>query len=303
MSARHHAHRPADVHGAIEWDTQALLGRVSAVAAAAPGKAAIDFYGRVLDFGSFQRAVVALAGYMQQRLEVRRGDRVLLLMPNCPQLCIAQHAVLRCGAVVVAAWATSSASEIADVAADAGASVLVTTQDMLERIELLLAQGRLTGCLVGACSDMAGGAKDVPVVELPAYLREPRRPLTPHERQRGLHDIAGAIEAGIEPMPVEVAPDDLAVIAYTPGTVDQPTNTVLTHRALADELARRSREDLGNEDSSHRVALPLGDIEGLCAFNLALCQGRITVLLSCLACHGPGEACVPHDPTEPTRIS
>src|SRR6266850_425105 len=66
-----------------------------------PAKTAIDFYGTRITYAELKRAADALAGFLQQRCSVRRGDRVLMYLQNSPQFVIAYYAILRADAVVV----------------------------------------------------------------------------------------------------------------------------------------------------------------------------------------------------------
>src|SRR3954469_3900894 len=59
-----------------------------------PGSAAICYRGRATTFRELRREVELLATALA-RLSVRRGDRVALVLPTCPQLVIGLHAVLR----------------------------------------------------------------------------------------------------------------------------------------------------------------------------------------------------------------
>src|SRR6185437_7026924 len=68
---------------------------IAATAARHPERAAIDYYGRRIAYRDLKREVDALAGFLQQRCGVKRGDRVLLYLQNSPQFVIAYYAVLR----------------------------------------------------------------------------------------------------------------------------------------------------------------------------------------------------------------
>ena len=135
MSAltRHFEHWPPGVPTTLAVPDRHLFSHLQNSAQASPDRTAIEYYGRHTSFRQLHEAALALAGYLQQRLGVKRGDRVLLLMQNCPQFVIAYYAVLRCDAVVVAVNPMSTAEEIGYYAADSGARVLVTTQEMMER--------------------------------------------------------------------------------------------------------------------------------------------------------------------------
>ena len=82
---RHHKHWPEGVPFTLEAPSRVLYDYVAEAAARTPEKTAVDYYGRSTSFQDFNRAVLNLAGYMQQHLGVARGDRVMLLMQNCPQ--------------------------------------------------------------------------------------------------------------------------------------------------------------------------------------------------------------------------
>ena len=65
-----------------------------------PDKAALIFFGRVFSYRELRDSAERLAARLHE-LGVRKGDRVLLDMQNCPQLVIAHFAILRANAVVV----------------------------------------------------------------------------------------------------------------------------------------------------------------------------------------------------------
>ena len=60
------------------------------------------------------------------RLGIRKGDRVGIMLPNCPQYIIAAFAILRHGAIVVNINPTYTAREVLALAVDSGMRVLVT---------------------------------------------------------------------------------------------------------------------------------------------------------------------------------
>ena len=61
---------------------------------------AIDFLGRKMNFRELGKASITFAASLQQ-LGVKKGDRVGILLPNCPAYIIGYYAALRIGAVVV----------------------------------------------------------------------------------------------------------------------------------------------------------------------------------------------------------
>ena len=84
----------------IELPTHSLVAMVEQSVAEAGDHPALEFFGRRTTYAELgdqiDRAAEGLRG-----LGVRAGDRVALILPNCPQHVVAFYAVLRLGAVVV----------------------------------------------------------------------------------------------------------------------------------------------------------------------------------------------------------
>src|SRR3569832_2009649 len=98
-----------------------------------PDKPAIIFLGRIYSY----REVVRLAERLAARLAslgVKRGDRVMLDMQNCPQLLIAHFAILRANAVVVPVNPMNRAEELKHYITDPDAKVAITTADLAREI-------------------------------------------------------------------------------------------------------------------------------------------------------------------------
>ena len=101
MFTRHFPHWPPGQPKTIELPRETVYANLAASAAKHPERAAIDYYGARISYRRLKREVDALAGFLQEALRVRRGDRVLLYAQNCPQFIIAYYAILRADAVVV----------------------------------------------------------------------------------------------------------------------------------------------------------------------------------------------------------
>ena len=94
-----------------------------------------------------------IAGFLQQRCGVRKGDRVLLFMQNSPQFVIAYYGILRADAVVVPLNPMNLTQEFLRCAQDAGATTVVVSQELYPRIEPLLGGADLEHVIVAAYSD------------------------------------------------------------------------------------------------------------------------------------------------------
>ena len=176
-----------------------------------PDHAATAFFGATLTFGRLKvrsdRFATALA-----ELGIVKGDRVGIMLPNCPQYIIAAFAILRHGAVVVNINPTYTAREVLTVATDAGIRALVTLDALAPLIAGIRAQTAIEHIIVTSIAEYT-----------PAQ--------TPPPRIEGTHSLTELIQGVKTPQVIRVpiAPDDLAVLQYTGGTTGTPKGAMLTH--------------------------------------------------------------------------
>ena len=94
------AHYDADVPATLApYPDRTLLDYLADAARTQPGKPALLFKGATMTYGELERASDACAAAFAA-LGVRRGDRVGLLLPNCPQFFIAELGAWKIGAIV-----------------------------------------------------------------------------------------------------------------------------------------------------------------------------------------------------------
>ena len=112
MPFLHKNHWPPGVPHDLRVPQVTLNHFVDTAALRYPDKPALIFAERVISYRELHQQIEAVAAFLQQRLGVTHGDRVLLMSQNCPQFVIAFYAVLRLGAVVVPVNPMSTLSEV-----------------------------------------------------------------------------------------------------------------------------------------------------------------------------------------------
>src|SRR5260221_244503 len=100
MFTRHYPHWPPGIPRVMEVPRTSVYANLASGAAQHPDTAAIDYYAPRLAAGRCKNEANALAGFLQQRRGVRKGDRVLLYLQNRPQFVIGYYAILRPDAVI-----------------------------------------------------------------------------------------------------------------------------------------------------------------------------------------------------------
>jgi long-chain acyl-CoA synthetase len=165
------------------------------------------FEGRAYRSGElFDRACRASSGLV--KLGISPGERVVVLMANCPEVGIAYSAIWRAGAVVTPVVFLVSPPELQHILADSGAVAVVTTPELLATVTAAAAGAPQLRHVI-----VVGGVPDS---------------LPQHVRGVDFAELESAPAAGI----VAVSDDDLAALMYTGGTTGRAKGVMLSHRNL-----------------------------------------------------------------------
>src|SRR5690606_14685893 len=130
-----------------------------------PDKVALVFFDQVLTYRELFEQAERMAAHLHAQ-GVRSGDRVILLMQNCPQWVVAHFAILRANAVVVPVNPMNRAEELKHYITDPDARVAVAAADLapdLLQANAELPEGqRLRHLVVAHYHDAMGPQADVP---------------------------------------------------------------------------------------------------------------------------------------------
>ena len=208
-----------------------------------------------------------------QALGIKKGDRVIVMMLNCPEVLIAYQAIARAGALIIPVMPLLKAPEVRYIAENSTAKVVFTSPVLLPLLSSALA--------------------DVPTVQHIISTGNPEvqasRTLNTGDagsRSYAIHaysDIVIQGEAGAEHFlsskdAVPVAEDDIAVILYTSGTTGRPKGVVLTHRSLISNALGGRGPERETRDEGHTLAvLPLAHAYGILAANVFFLRGQTIV--------------------------
>ena len=219
-----------------------------------PGHPALLYYGAVTSYGRLLADAEALAGYLQNRCGVRKGDRVLIDMQNSPQFVTAFQAVLRADAVVVPVNPMNMAAELEHYVADSGASVAIIGDELVERFASLA--NLPEHVIVARYADAAPADCKYQLPEV--MLRAPTE--LPPERFTWFAD---AIAAGETASAMTAGDDDLAVMPYTSGTTGHPKGCMQPHRSLKFTAVAQAIWYGFDHDSVLTAFMPLFHVAGM----------------------------------------
>ena len=242
------------------WDNLATSARRY------PGKTAINFFGRQTHYAQLMAQAEAFAAYLQG-LGVRPGDRVVLLMQNCPQLVIAHFGILRANAVVVPVNPMNRAEELKHYILDPEAKVAVTTSDLAGELasasNALDAGQGLAHVVVSHFTDAFDPAQgdDAPPAAWADWLLT--RHAMPALRGGQAHAWADALACKDAPSALQVGPDDLAVLPYTSGTTGLPKGCMHTHASIMHNAISSAMWGNGSMENTTLMVVPMFHITGM----------------------------------------
>ena len=249
-----------------------------------PDKTALVFLGRETSYTALLQQVERIAAFIQQQ-GVKRGDRVLLMMQNCPQLVIAHFGILRADAVVVPVNPMNRAHELAHTIADAGARLAIVADDLapyLAEANSKLDTGQqLTHVLLARYADALTG-DDEPGLPLPIAWREwlTARAPVPDWEKTAVYRWDEAMDCVAVPKPIENGPDDLAILPYTSGTTGVPKGCMHPQRTVMYNAHAMNLWKYLTPESISLVAVPMFHITGLViGLHSAIAAGATMVIL------------------------
>ena len=226
---------PAGVAHDIAVPDESLWEGFAERARTTPEAIGLHFLGRDYHWATLLAQAEQLAGALQH-LGVRRGDRVLLFMQNCPQFIIAFHAVMRAGAVVVPVNPMNKADELEHYISDAKAEVALASSDIaaeLVQASSTLAHG-LRHLVVFDLADALSEPLEDAAAEWPAHWKSwlPARHAVAPEKGLALHAWVTLLADQHPVTSVPCQASDLALLPYTSGTTGAPKGCMHSHGSL-----------------------------------------------------------------------
>ncbi|MHA7181480.1 long-chain-fatty-acid--CoA ligase [Arthrobacter sp. MDB2-24] len=202
---------------------------------------ALEFFGASTTYRALGDAVARAAAGLRS-LGVTAGDRVALVLPNCPQHIIAFYAVLRLGAIVVEHNPLYTDRELRHQFEDHGAKVAIVWDRVAPRVQRLPGDIPVTAVVTVDLIRAMPAARRL-ALRLPVRrARDARAALTTTEKPAGPRTVVPWRDLlRHRPLPhrhPRPAPQDTAVLQYTSGTTGAPKGAILTHRNLLANAAQ-----------------------------------------------------------------
>jgi long-chain acyl-CoA synthetase len=200
-----------------------LYSLLDETAAKAPAKPCTNFFGKRLTYQQIKELSDRFAASMRS-LAIRKGDRVILLLPNSPQFLIAYYGILKAGAVVVPLNPLSAERELEFYLADSGAETVITIPLFLNKVAPLRSKTPLKHIVYSRLADFLPFP-----LNLVQGFREQR--LIRRQEAAAMLDFKKLLKQAHGPdwRPEPVQPDGMAVLIYSGGTTGVAKGIMLSH--------------------------------------------------------------------------
>lgn len=186
-----------------------------------------------------------------RKLGIAKGDRVMVCMPNCPEVLFAYQGITRAGAIIVPVMFTLHPKELHYIILNSGVKAIITTSYALQNVEKSLEGLPFRPTVI--------------VVDQPS-----------NENIIHFYDVmvenADILDDGVNA-------EDTAVILYTSGTTGKPKGVLLTHKNLFSN-AKNSAQHNETERGTTLGVLPLAHVYGLTVSNVCFITGSAIVVFS-----------------------
>ena len=195
-----------------------------------PEKIAIHFLGKDVTYRELFESSLKFANYLQS-IGIQKGDRVAIMLPNCPQNVIGYYGILYAGGIVVQTNPLYTEREIAYQMKDSGAKAILSLDILYPRISKVMKETELENIIITGIKDYLPFPKNL----VYPFIQKKQYGFSVKVEHRGINHLFPEIMKVAKVDPIELDSDfeeDIAILQYTGGTTGFPKGVMLTHKNL-----------------------------------------------------------------------
>ena len=237
---------------------------------------------KILSYGQLQTLTEQFASYLQNTLQLKKGDRVAVMMPNLLQYPVAVFGTLRAGGTVVNVNPLYTPRELEHQLNDSGAETIVILENFASVLEDVIKRTKVKNVIVTSIGDMLGFPKRLLVNFVVRNIKK----MVPAWNLPGHTRFNDALAAGAAQrfVPVSIGHEDIAFLQYTGGTTGISKGAMLVHRNIIANLLQAGAwvKPVAREGEEIIItALPLYHIFSLTANLMIFTElGALNVLIT-----------------------
>jgi long-chain acyl-CoA synthetase len=238
------------------YPNRTILDYVADLASTRPRAAALLFKGATMSWATLERESSAFAAALET-LGVRRGDRIGLLLPNCPQFFVAELGAWKVGAIVCPLNPIYTEHELEGPLRDHDIRTVVTLTRFYERVQRIRSKTPVERVIVTNIKDYFPRLLSVLFTIAREKKEGDRVTITGGDHR--YRDLLRS-HRGRAPAPVALTPEDPAVLLMSGGTTGTPKGVLGKHAAYVLtglQILAWTKSVLGEGDSVLMLPLPM----------------------------------------------
>ncbi len=247
-----------------------------------PDNVATIFFDKKMKYGELWNKVLRLAYSLHHNLGIKKGDRIGIYLPNCPQFVIAFFAINRLGATIVPFNTQYVDHELVYQLTDSGARSIICIDITYKRVRKIRDKNmaELDNIVVTSLHDEISLSKRVLGI---LFRKIPFRRRI-HSDDHSFKELIEKGDPNAVPN-VEINPkEDLALIQYTGGTTGISKGAMLSHYNIVSnqiQLSSLIYPPINHGEECYVCALPLFHIFALnCIMISAISQASKMILIT-----------------------
>ncbi len=193
--------------------------------------------GITLSYGELEQQSRNFASYLQQELQLKKGDRVAIMLPNLLQYPVVMLGILRAGCIVVNVNPLYTVDELVHQANDAQLSTIIVLENFAHTVQAALPQIKIKNVIVAKISDVFPKSKAWLADIVIKYIKR----MVPSWQIKNHILYKDIIKTNnYKFTPVSLRAEDLAYLQYTGGTTGLAKGAMLTHRNMVSNVLQAS---------------------------------------------------------------
>ncbi|WP_342510873.1 long-chain-fatty-acid--CoA ligase [Sporosarcina sp. FSL K6-1522] len=221
---------PPEISKTLDYEKIPIQEFLTRTSTKYPSKIAMHFLGKDISYKEFHESALKFANYLRA-IGIEKGDRVAIMLPNCPQSAIAYYGILYTGAIVVQTNPLYTERELSYQMTDSGAKAIISLDILFPRISKVVKETTLEHVIITGIKDYLPFPKNL----IYPFIQKKEHGITVKVEHRGINHLFTEIMKIAKPDPVHYAFDydeDIALLQYTGGTTGSPKGVMLTHKNL-----------------------------------------------------------------------
>lgn len=222
---------PEQIPAVLSYEDKPLYSFLKESAEEFPDKVSIHFQGKELTFREVHESALKFAAYLKS-IGLQKGERVAVMLPNCPQGVISFFGILMAGGVVVQTNPTYTERELEYQMKDSGAKMILVMDILFPRVSAVASRTDIEHIIVTAIKEYLPFPKNL----IYPFIQKKQYGIVINVEHEGNHHLFSEImkrkiTEEVDTVPIDVN-NDLALLQYTGGTTGFPKGVMLTHKNL-----------------------------------------------------------------------